>query len=339
MLEQWLVVESYSPGPLVPILMVIILWSQFRKSENRPVYPRRAVYVIIGIAAALGAVAYFGKEYKRAYPQYEIFSRISFDILFYSLTVLMVYASYLWKREEHLQSPEAPAKQREYAFLGLLAMVFGLVIHFLAMRGDLNRISVLAYIVTLYGFSWYAFGKSVGLKMMFPFAFLLFMLPMEFLDDFLGGPLRELATTVAVWIMEKLSLIIDMEVIRQGTKFTVDGKPFDVAPACSGLRSLVALSAIGAAYAYSTQPGVLRKWLLGLCAIPIAVATNVVRLVVVGVACHFFGTKVAVKVHDNAIPLYILAILFLFSLDKIFDRVSRWQWPKDMLKWLKIKDF
>ena len=56
-------------------------------------------------------------------------------------------------------------------------MVFGLVIHFLAMRGDLNRISVLAYIVTLYGFSWYAFGKSVGLKMMFPFAFLLFMLP------------------------------------------------------------------------------------------------------------------------------------------------------------------
>ena len=146
-------------------------------------------------------------------------------------------------------------------------------------------------------------------------------------------------TNISVVIMKGIGALNGMEVIQTGTKFLINGDPFDVAPACSGLRSLVALSAIGSAYAFITQPTILRKWLLGLCSIPIAVVTNVIRLVLVGVTCHYFNSKSALWVHDNAIFLYILAILFLFSLDKIFDKAAKSKWLKEIFKWLKIKDF
>ncbi len=339
MLNQWFFVEENSPGPLVPILIIVIFQSQLKKMKSCPIYPRRQLYILIGVAVILGFIAYFGKDNKNRYPQYEIYSKIAFDILFYFLTVVLIYAAYLFARERKLHPPEVEDKKSDKLFLGMAALVFGLVFHFLGMRGDLNRISILSYVTVMYGFTWFVFGKEVSTKLIFPYAILLFLIPMEFLDDYIGGPLRLFAARASVGIMKGISPIIGMEVVREGTKFTINGAPFDVAPACSGLRSLVALTVIGAVYAFITQPGLLRKCLLGLCAIPIAVLTNVMRLVLVGITCHYFGSKSALWVHDNAIFLYVLAIVALFSLDKIFDRIAKSKWIKAKLKWLKIKDF
>jgi len=364
MLHQWFRVEEYSPGPLVPILIVIIIWSQIKKMESRPIYPKKFLITLLVIGLVLAGLVYAGKELPQIrHPKsteglvngikfwlYQMMPRIghvleaigniAFDILFYVLTVFMVYAGYLLLREQKLNSTAAEGKTSDKVALGAVAIILGLVFHFLGMRGDLNRISLFAYIGVMYGFVWFVFGSTIGKKLMFAYAFLLFLVPMEFLDDYLGGPLRMLATRSSVTIMKGIGGIIGMEVIQEGTKFTINGDNFDVAPACSGLRSLVALSAIGAAYAYVTQPGILRKWLLGLSAIPIALATNVVRLVMVGVTCHFFKQKAAMRVHDSSIFLYIIAIFFLLSLDKIFDRLAKLDLIKKInFRWLKLKDF
>ncbi len=339
MLDQWMFVEEYSPGPLVPLLMVIILWSRLKKLKSRPGCSKKELAIPVAVIAVLAAVAYFAKSNRREYPQYEIYSEIAYGILFYVLTALLVYAAYLFARGQELDIAETDKKKSDVVLLGMLAILVGLGFHFLGMRGDLNRVSILAYILTMYGFVWYVFGKDIGKKLMFPFAFLLFMIPMEFLDDYLGGPLRIFASRISVGTLKGIGAIIGMEVVRKGTQFTINGNPFDVAPACSGLRSLVALSAIGAAYAFITQPGILRKWLLGICAVPIALFTNIVRLTLVGITCHFFGQKTAMHVHDSSIFLYILAILFLFSLDRIFSRISKSEWVKAKLTWLKTRDF
>ena len=52
----------------------------------------------------------------------------------------------------------------------------------------------------------------------------------------------------------------------------------DVAEPCSGLRSLFAMMALTAGYAYFTQPTWLRRGLLFVLAIPIAVVGNAVRI-------------------------------------------------------------
>jgi exosortase len=301
---------------------------------------------VLAVTIALSAIAYFSKSYKKNYPQYEIYGKIAFDILFLALSLLLIYVAYLFARERNLNSPESKADVRDRGSLGMLAIIFALILHFLGVRGDQDRVSILSYLMLMFGLTWFVFGRTIAKKLLFPYAILFFMMPMEFLDDYIGGPLRIHATNISVWIMQKFSLIINMEVIQLGTKFTVDGKPFDVAPACSGLRSLIALTIIGGSYAYISQPTILRKWLLGFCAVPIALFTNIIRLVLVGLICHFFGSERALWFHDNAIVLYILAIIVFFSLDKVFDRIaqSRWlnvflEFLKAMFKWLKVKDF
>lgn len=346
MLNQWFVIEENSPGPIVPILLIVIFWSQFKKTAIKPSYNKKAVYIALGISLFLGAVAYLGKEYKKEYPQYEILSIIAFDILFFALTLILIYVGYLFYRERKAIIPEIPERRNDGISFGLFAIILGLLFHFMGMRGDQDRISLIAYIAVIYGLNYFLFGRWVGKRILFPYAILAFIVPMEFLDDYIGGPLRVHATNGSVWVMQKFALFINMEVIQHGTKFIIDGKPFDVAPACSGLRSLVALTIIGASYAFISQPTALRKWLLGLCAIPIALFTNIIRLVLVGLTSHFFGSERAMWVHDNAIFLYILAIIAFFSLDKVFDRLSKTKlflaggkWIKAKLSWLKVKDF
>lgn len=346
MLNQWFAIEENSPGPIVPILLIVIFWSQLKKTKIKPSFNKKAVYSILGIAVFLSAVAYFGKEYKKEYPQYEILSAIAFDILFYAFTVLLIYVGYLFYLERGTVSKNETEQSFGGTIIGVFAIVFGLLFHFMGMRGDQDRVSLISYIAVIYGLNCFLFGKWVGKQILFPYIILAFIVPMEFLDDYIGGPLRVHATNASVWVMKKIALVINMEVIQHGTKFVIDGNPFDVAPACSGLRSLVALTIIGASYAFISQPTLLRKWLLGLCAIPIALFTNIVRLVLVGLTSHFFGSERAMWVHDNAIFLYILAIMVFFSLDKIFDRLAKTrlvkaagEWLKAKLSWLKVKDF
>ena len=55
----------------------------------------------------------------------------------------------------------------------------------------------------------------------------------------------------------------------------------DVADPCSGLRSLFALTALTAGYAYFNQPTWLRRGLLFALSVPIAVFGNVVRILTI----------------------------------------------------------
>ncbi|MFO1520482.1 MAG: archaeosortase/exosortase family protein [Kiritimatiellia bacterium] len=68
---------------------------------------------------------------------------------------------------------------------------------------------------------------------------------------------------------------------------------YSVEDACSGLRSLLALTAIAAVYAYLTQKSLWRKWALFLASIPIAIVGNVVRITTVVVVDQGFSRNLA----------------------------------------------
>jgi len=65
------------------------------------------------------------------------------------------------------------------------------------------------------------------------------------------------------------------------------------------VRSLWSLATLGAAYAYLTQPGYVRPWLLFALSLPIALGANIVRLVITAVGAYGWGPDVAERVlHD-----------------------------------------
>ena len=74
---------------------------------------------------------------------------------------------------------------------------------------------------------------------------------------------------------------------------TLADTTLEVAEACSGIRSLQALLALGAVYGYFTQRAVWKRWALLLLSIPIAIAANALRVSGTGFLAHYFGSEMA----------------------------------------------
>jgi len=323
MRSQWFEAVTYSPGPMAPVLFGIILYFKFKRSKKsfRITNELKWFGAVLGFAAA---VFYIGSEVLNNVAIAAALARIAFVFLFIVVTGVLFYTSWVIKNETAAQDPAASSKLE--LLFGWIFIIMSLGVHFLAVRGDLPRLSIMAYLGLMIGLIMTIFGWKTATHMLFPVLFLLFMVPWSFVDDYLGGPLRIFATGASVGIMNAFGMGVE----RVGTVMSVGGMTFSVEAACSGLKSLMALSALGATFAFATQPTVFRRYFVAFCAIPIAIAANVLRLIGVAVCASFFGQDIAMTVfHDNAaIFLYIIATLLLFSVDKLFK-----------VQWLKIEDW
>jgi len=323
MLNQWFVVEEYSPGPAVPILASIALWHVLKKHKALPTFPRRCGRQLLLGAAVLALLVYVGKEYPLTFPGLRFLSALSFTILFASMTLLLISIGFLLAPK----NPSAGARPAPRGWMGMSLLLFSLLVHFFALRGDLARASIVAYISLLFGITWYLHGWSVAKTLLFPFGMLLLMVPIEFIDETFGVPLRLMATSVSVYLMR----MVGLDVLQTGNWFAIGSMEFSVDAPCSGLKSLIALTALGATFAYVTQRTFFKKLLLASCAIPIALVTNIVRLACVGIFAQLINKDFAVTVfHDQAaVFLYVLAILIFMSLDKkVFQA-----------EWFRVKNF
>lgn len=321
MLNQWFVVEEYSPGPAVPILSAIALWHAIKRRNSLPPIPKRHGRQLLLGAAVLAVLVYLGQDYPRTFPILRPVSAVSYAVLFAGMTFILLTSG-------SLLASENPCRNRgRLVWMGMALLLFSLAIHFLALRGDIPRASIVAYVSLLFGIAWYLHGWSVVKTLLFPFGMLLFMVPMEFIDETLGVPLRLLATNLSVFLMR----MVGLTVVQTGNWFAIGSMEFTVDAPCSGLKSLIALTALGATFAYVTQPTFFKKLLLASCAIPIAIMANVVRLSCVGIFAHLISKEFAVTVfHDHAaVFLYVLAILIFMSLDKkVFQA-----------EWFRVKNF
>ena len=152
-----------------------------------------------------------------------------------------------------------------FAFAGLLGV-----------RGTQVRLEIVGFVGMLIGLVWTMFGAKTMRQILFPALFLLFCMPLHSYLDLVTIHLRLLAVSFADGVLHGCGV----EVVREGTMlFSPSGSfAIDVAEPCSGLRSLFAMMALTAGYAYFTQPTWLRRGLLFVLAIPIAVVGNAVRI-------------------------------------------------------------
>jgi exosortase len=119
---------------------------------------------------------------------------------------------------------------------------------------------------------------------------------------------------------------LGIETVRTGTAIyssAAGGFSFDVADACSGLRSLLAMTALTAAYAYLTQQTPLRRWLLFLAAIPLAIAGNVVRVLTIAIVAETIGMETAMSLyHDySGLLVFFVAVVLMLGLAAALRRM------------------
>ena len=82
-----------------------------------------------------------------------------------------------------------------------------------------------------------------------------------------------------------------MVVMREGNIIMFPATTLEVADACSGIRSLTSLLALAVAYAFFVQTSNARRWVIIVSAVPIAIATNAMRVIVTGILAQWWGAK------------------------------------------------
>jgi len=191
---------------------------------------------------------------------------------------------------------------------GLGVVVFALALHWVGAKMEQTRFSLMSLILLLWGVPFYLFGWELAKKLIFPCSYLIFCIPLNFMDV-ISFPLRLFSTILATGMLNGIGL----GAIRSGTAIysnVAGGFEFDVADPCSGLRSLLAMTALTAVYAYFTQKTLLKQWLLFAASIPLAVIGNIARIVTVAVIAEAFGGKLALGLYHD----YSGYILFTASI-------------------------
>jgi len=189
----------------------------------------------------------------------------------------------------------AAARTASAPYLAVSAMVGGLLIHLLGYVLTQARISAGGLLLFTWGLLAFAGGRRWGRAAAFPVAFMLFAVPLNLLDS-VGFYLR-LGVIETAW---HLVHFVGIDVIRNGTLLMSPdgGFQYDVAAACSGMRSLTALAALSLLLGYLSFRSWPRRLLVGLLCFPFAFVGNVVRIFAVIVVAEWRGQAAGVKTHD-----------------------------------------
>ncbi len=230
----------------------------------------------------------------------------------------------LWFKRKEIFSVEKKVDAR-----GLAIVVLALAIHWLGAKMQQTRLSLMSLVLLSWGVPFYLFGWQLAKKLIFPCSYLVFCIPLNFMDV-MAFPLRIFSTVLATGMLNSIGIAA----VRSGTAIysaVAGGFEFDVADPCSGLRSLLAMTALTAVYAYFTQRTLVRQWVLFMASIPLAVVGNISRIVTVAIVAEAFGGKVALGLYHD----YSGYILFTASITAmvLIGGLLNLQFSEVMKKW------
>ncbi len=165
-----------------------------------------------------------------------------------------------------------------------------LLLHLLATWLDVHFPSGFALVVTIFGLVIWLWGWPTARAAAFPIGFLMFMVPLaRLLVDQFAQPLQLLGANLAGW----LAYGIGMDTIIEGTTIHTPVYTFEVAIACSGLKSSIAMSALAALLSYLVVAPLGKKIVLFLTSVPVALLANASRIFVTLVLGQTVGPKAA----------------------------------------------
>lgn len=204
---------------------------------------------------------------------------------------------------------------------GLLVIIFGLIQLTAAWLGTEYFTMRSSLVVLLAGITLYLFGKGVFKIALLPLAYLLFMVPIPYIIyDAAAFPLKLFITKVSVWCLKLLGVVV----WREGNILMFPNVTFEVADACSGTRSLMSLLALGVAYAVISQTSNLKRWIIVLATVPIAIFTNAIRVIATGILAQWWGAAAAEGFfHEFAgMLVFALAMVLLVLLGTLLGRIG-----------------
>ncbi len=187
-----------------------------------------------------------------------------------TLVPFVVVALLWWKRKQLMVVP------KRVWFPALLLFLFALFLHATGYTVQQTRLSVVGFILGLYAIMGMLWGWKWLQAIFFPFFLFAFTVPLTGEMEGLTLPLRQVATKITVIASHALGI----DVTQEGTliKDSAGHFNYNVEAACSGLRSLTTMLALGCVFGFTAFESHWKRALIIISAAPLAVLGNVIRL-------------------------------------------------------------
>jgi len=210
--------------------------------------------------------------------------------------------------------------------VGLVFVLLGMIFYAIAYRTFQPRIAAGALPFILWGGCYFFWGWRVARILAFPFFFFWLAVPLPSFQQ-ATTHLQLLATSLA----HHGSSLFGVETRVVGTTVLPvhgDWKPLEIATGCSGIRSLMALLMISAAWAYVAKIKMWQKVVLFAAALPLAIIGNALRVTSVFVIAEYGDEKWAAGTwHDwsGLLLFYPFSLLLLLVLHSVFEGGLPWK--------------
>jgi exosortase len=231
--------------------------------------------------------------------------------------VIPVACYFVWERRTALAQlrPRPSPWGAAVLGIGLVEMMLGVV----GAELFLQRTSL---IVVVAGIVLLLLGPRFVKALLFPIAFLAFMVPLPaIVMNGVAFPLQLFAARTATFCLYNLGI----PALREGNVIALAHTRLEVAEACSGIRSLLALLCLAAVYGQMTRTTTWQKWVLLAAAVPIAIVANVIRVSGTGVLAHLVGVETAEGFYHSFAGwvVFMVALALLIFCGSVLSRVER----------------
>ena len=223
-----------------------------------------------------------------------------------------IFAAYLvWAKRKTLRETKiAPT------WSGIAVVAFGLLVLILGVYGAELFLSRVSLVILLAGLVLCFGGWQLLKELQFALLVLLLAIPIPsiFFNE-ITLPLQILASKLASALLP----LFGVPVLREGNVIELPAMKLEVAEACSGIRSLMSLFTLSIFYGYFLERTFLRRTILALASIPIAIAANAVRILGTGLCVQYWDPDKALGFfHEfSGWVMFLVSLLCLFIVHRI----------------------
>jgi exosortase D (VPLPA-CTERM-specific) len=217
----------------------------------------------------------------------------------------------LWQDRKRLQAISSSP-----SWAGLPLVLLGLCMLVLGVLGAELFFSRVSLLILLAGLIIHFRGWTFFRAVLFPWAFLILMIPIpNLIISRITFPLQLLASKLASGSLE----LVGVPVLLQGNVIYIPAMPLEVAQACSGIRSLLTLVTLAIIYGYLMETRIWVRVVLAFAAVPIAVAANSFRIFGTGLIVQYWDPDKAEGFYHafGGWVIFVVALIMLFAVHRL----------------------
>jgi exosortase len=167
------------------------------------------------------------------------------------------------------------------------------------------------FLSSLVGCILFLWGFRILRALMYPLLLLPLMIPFPFYDR-MTLPLQLIASMLS----ENFLTALGYSVLREGNILLMPTQTLSVAEACSGLRSIYALTFLTLTYAYFFTPRPRVRWILIVAILPVAIVMNALRVTLTAIMGTYNPAWTEGTYHEMlGWSVFVFAFLILLGLN------------------------